>query len=328
MHWIKTHKLFSCILIIAVLLVCLNILAYLQVYSMSHFAKSGTRSVPPEQQKGFMKMRTLLLGVTIPKPMNYSTPDKYGMSYSALSIQNSSHMNLVGWWIQPTKPKGTILLYHGYSETKSILLPEANAFYHMGFNVFLLDFRGSGESDGNVTSLGYREADDVTCSYQAIKKKNPMEPIILYGRSMGSTAILRAIAVEHIQPQAVILECPYNTMLDTVNNRFASMHLPSFPAAYLMVFWGGVQFQTNPFRETPIKYAAQIQTSVLLLHGEKDPRVTLEQANQVFSQFKGTKELHVFKNVKHESYFMSYPQEWKDTVEAFNAKVTKQVGMK
>jgi uncharacterized protein len=328
MKWIKTHKLLSSIFVFAVLFIFLNIFAYLQVYSMSHYAKSGTRSLPPEQQKGLMKMRTLLLGVTIPKPLNYATPDKYGMSYSSLTIQNSSHMNLVGWWIQHAKPKGTILLYHGYSETKSILLPEGNALYNMGFNVFFLDFRGSGESDGNVTSLGYREADDVASSYQAIKEKNSVEPIILYGRSMGSAAILRAIAVDHIHPQAIILECPYNTMLDTVNNRFASMHLPSFPAAHLMVFWGGVQFQTNPFRETPVKYAAQIQTPVLLLHGEKDPRVTLEQANQIFSQFKGTKELHVFKNVKHESYFKSYPQEWKETVEAFNTKVTKQAGMK
>ena len=53
-------------------------------------------------------------------------------------------------------------------------------------------------------------------------------------------AILRAEAELGVRPSANILECPYGNMRQTAYSRFESMHVPGFPMADLLVFWGGV----------------------------------------------------------------------------------------
>jgi hypothetical protein len=58
---------------------------------------------------------------------------------------------------------------------------------------------------------------------------------------MGSAAILRAVALRGISPAALVLECPFDRLLSSVENRFAIMGLPPVPVARLLVFWGGIQ---------------------------------------------------------------------------------------
>jgi alpha-beta hydrolase superfamily lysophospholipase len=141
--------------------------------------------------------------------------------------------------------------------------------------------------------------------------------MILYGQSMGSAAILRAVAVHPIQPAALVLECPFDRMLATVENRFDAMGLPAFPSARLLVFWGGVQHRFNGFQHNPVEYAQHVKAPVLLLHGENDPRVTRAQAKAVFESFDGPKELELFPDVGHESYLAANGAKWKATVSQF-----------
>jgi alpha-beta hydrolase superfamily lysophospholipase len=60
------------------------------------------------------------------------------------------------------------------------------------------------------------------------------------------------------------------------------MGLPTFPAAQLLVFWGGVQQGFNGFRHNPAEYARSVKCPVLMMHGEHDSRVTVEQARNIF----------------------------------------------
>lgn len=43
---------------------------------------------------------------------------------------------------------------------KASMLPAAKAFHDLGYKVVLVDFRGSGGSTGEGTTVGYREAED------------------------------------------------------------------------------------------------------------------------------------------------------------------------
>jgi pimeloyl-ACP methyl ester carboxylesterase len=134
---------------------------------------------------------------------------------------------------------------------------------------------------------------------------------------MGSAAILRAVALQGVQPAAVIAECPFDRLLSTVENRFAAFGLPAFPLAHLLVFWGGVQQGFNGFAHNPADYAQAVTCPVLLLHGDADPRVTREQLLRVHDNLAGTKKLEWFAGVGHESYLAAQPEKWKDTVERF-----------
>ena len=60
-------------------------------------------------------------------------------------------------------------MFHGYGSSRSEIIPEATAFYNLQYNVFMIDFRAHGSSEGDICSMGYFEANDVRAAYNYIK---------------------------------------------------------------------------------------------------------------------------------------------------------------
>ena len=120
------------------------------------------------------------------------------------------------------------------------MLDKADAFLNAGYNVLLVDFIGAGGSEGVQTTIGYHEAVNVRTCFEYLRSAGE-DNIILFGTSMGAVAILRSISDLGVRPEAIIIECPFGTMRQTVMARFTMMNLPSFPMADLLVFWGGLE---------------------------------------------------------------------------------------
>ncbi|OGV42057.1 MAG: hypothetical protein A2X46_05760 [Lentisphaerae bacterium GWF2_57_35] len=299
----------------------MNVAAYQQAWRMMHYADRGTRTGSPEQLSPLQKLRVLFTGINLPRPASDIVPD---LPYETFLLETPDRLKLEAWRISHDNPLGTVILFHGYGSCKAWLLPEAKAFHQMGCEVLLVDFRGSGGSTGNLTTLGYQEAHDVLCAVRFAQMQHPNLPVILYGQSMGAVAILRAVAVEKIEPQAVIIESVFNTLLKTVKNRFDSMGWPSFPFAHLMAFWGSVQAGAFSFSHNPVEYAAEVRCPALFLHGEKDPRARPEQAREVFEALPfPAKEFVLFPNVFHESCYGKEPSLWEKEVGEFLLQVQK-----
>ncbi|HEV3204442.1 MAG TPA: alpha/beta fold hydrolase, partial [Gemmataceae bacterium] len=277
------------------------------------------RTGNPEQLTAWQKTKVLFTGVNIPRPVNYSTPVSLGIPFEIYQFSGKEGVSLEGWWIPSrlSSPRGIVVLFHGYAGCKADLLQEAAGVHEMGYAAFLVDFRGSGGSSGSQTSIGVWEADDVFSTCRFVQERWPNLPVALFGQSMGSAAILRAIAEFSIRPDCLILECPFDSLLSTVANRFQAMNLPSFPLSQLLVFWGGIQNGFNGFNHNPSEYAAKVQCPVLMLHGELDVRVTRAQANNIFKKLPVDKEFQTFENVGHASYIGVRPDEWKMGVKKF-----------
>ena len=314
--WIRTHRLLSLCLAGLLALGLLNVIAFNQAWAMTHFVAAGSRTGSPEALSFLQKCRVGLLGVSLPKPVNSVDPNQLGLSFETLRFGGESHSELEGWFIPHAKPKGLMLFAHGYA-CKSSLLKEASAVHALGYSVFLFDCHGSGGSVGRVTSIGVREAEDVAEAFAFAKARFGTSPMILFGQSMGSAAILRAIAVQGIEPAGVIVECPFDRLLSTAENRFRAMKLPAFPAARLLIFWGGLQLGFNGFRHNPVDYATEVCCPVLFLQGAKDPRVTLEQAQAVFNNLAGDKTFVVFPSAGHESLLAADSDLWTKSVARF-----------
>jgi pimeloyl-ACP methyl ester carboxylesterase len=297
----------------AAALLLYNVVAYNHAYAMTHFREGGARTGNPETLSLTQKIRTLVLGVNIPKPANQRTPESLGLPFTTETFQGNDG-KLEAWRIRCPQPKGTVLLLHGYANCKQSLLQEARAFHDLGYEAVLLDFRGSGGSDGNETTIGIREADDVAAVAHTLPK-----PLILYGQSMGSAAILRALAYNQLQPQAAIVECPFDRLLSTAENRFAAMGVPAFPSARLLIFWGGIQLGFDGFSHNPVDYARSVHCPVLLMYGENDPRVTPEQAEAIYANLAGEKRIQLFPDAGHQSYLSANANLWQRSVAEFLA---------
>ncbi|MCP4150947.1 MAG: alpha/beta hydrolase, partial [bacterium] len=215
---IKNKKLFKVLIFsFLILLVFINLMALIHSYKFSHFSKQdNTRTRSPEELSVFSKIAVLFTGISNPKPRCKTLPpDKF----PEVNLTNKDNLNLHCWLIPTTREhKGTALLFHGYASEKSSLLPVAKAFHRLGFDTMAMDFPGHGESDGFKTTIGFHEAADVLAAfnYARLSPKNKHKKIILYGFSIGAVAIMRAIHLYRINPDCIILECPFGSLLQAL----------------------------------------------------------------------------------------------------------------
>lgn len=296
----------------------LNLLAWRHARAMTRFSSQTTRTPSPEQLSFRDKCAVLWNGVEFPRPSYSITPDALADNAQVHRIPVSHDIMLNAWYAPSTNPAPLVILFHGYTADLSSLVHEGRQFLEMGHPVLLVDFRGSGGSSEAYTTLGMLETEDVLIAMSYAGRTLGHSNIILFGQSMGAAAILRAIADYRLKPDAVILEAVFDSLRQTIYNRFHAMGVPPFPAADLLVFYGGLMHRRNAFAHQPVRYAASATMPVLVLHGENDPRAKAAEGRRVYDALPPvTGRFHLFPDTGHESYSQKHPKEWRRGVERF-----------
>lgn len=309
--------LIACAIILLSGFIGLNILAYNHARSMTTYIDAETGTRQPEQLSTWQRLHVLLFGVTITRPESDKSPQVLADHTQVKRIPVDDNIALEAWYASSGKDSPLVILFHGYASDKTVTLHEAHAFLDMDISVLLVDFRGSGGASESYTTVGYHEADDVHAAYQFAREHFDYDPIVLFGQSKGAVAILRAIPQYELQPDAVIIEAVFDTMLNTVRNRFRAMNTPSFPNAELLVFWGGQQHGFNAFQHNPVRYARELTIPALFMHGEEDPRATLAEGQRVYAATAGPKTMVTFPQSRHESYVRTHPERWRQAIQHF-----------
>jgi uncharacterized protein len=283
-----------------------NFLGYIGAYSLTHFKTPGQ------------------FGLGLSKPIGSRMPTDLGLRYQVKRIPINQSEWLETWFIPVAQStsKGTILLFpgNGGSKAKQLLAP-AQVFYSLGYDTLLVDFRGVGGSSGNTTTIGMRESQDVVRSMSYAQASNFKRPFILDGVSMGSAAILKAVAQENVNPDAIILELPFARLLDAVRSRIREASVPTFPLAESIVFWGGLQHGFDGFAHNPVDYASQVKCPTLLLHGKRDKWTTVSEIDRIFANLQGFKQLSIFPRAGHDLLVTNDPQRWRQEMEKFLSQV-------
>jgi len=290
----------------------MNTVAWFHAYKFTHFDSSAKyKTQGPSNLTWLLKIKTIFLGISNPRPENNTVPR---VAYETIKLNSNKLIEC--WLIKSNQHRGTIVVFHGYGGDKSSMLDKAYEFSNLGFQVLLVDFMGSGGSEGNQTTIGWMEAAEVKTAYRwldSLQEKN----IILFGTSMGAVAIMKAMADDSLKPAAIILECPFGTLLETVQTRFRSMHIPVFPMSNLLVFWGGVQNGFNAYNHQPVKFASSIHCPTLLLYGEKDEKVSKKETDDIFRNLEGPKKLVIYPLAGHSDYLVRYKSKWSNDIAGF-----------
>ena len=294
--------------------ILLNIAAYHHARSMMFFSRGGVRTERPEQLSLAGKFKILATGITLPRPVTDLAPSALAPDCREIGIPCPGLGLLSAWYVDRGAQTPLVVMFHGYGAEKTCMRFEAGEFLNMGASVLLVDFRGCGASPGELTTIGYLEGEDVAAVARHVREKLPHSRMVLFGQSMGAAAILRAIATQGVHPDAVILEAVFDTMLNTIGNRFHTMGLPSFPAARLLLFWAGVQCGFNGFDHRPMEYARSLRCPSLFLHGRHDPRTTIADGRRVFVNAAGPKSFVIFENAAHLGFAGAEPAGWRASV--------------
>ncbi|MDP4221160.1 MAG: alpha/beta fold hydrolase [Bacteroidota bacterium] len=307
----KKKKLF---IVLFSLFALFNVFAFIHAYKFTHYssASSSPRTKGPDELSSSEKIATLFAGVTNPKPRLTRFPAK---EYQTISLVHSD--TIEAWSIPAANAKGIVILFHGYAGCKSDLLDPAAIFDSLGYSCVLVDFSGSGGSSGRITTLGVEEADEVRYWVDHIHRTTPSLPIYLYGVSMGAVSILRSQALSTLPVKAIILECPFESLLSSIKNRFDMMSVPSFGFAQTLAFWGGVQHGFWAFSHNSCDYAKKVSCPTLLLYGRKDRKVTMEETQDIYSALRVKKELVIFDSAGHDDDIRVEKPKWISSISSF-----------
>jgi alpha-beta hydrolase superfamily lysophospholipase len=322
LRWCLARRKRLAATLLGVPLVLVNFVAYRHGHAFTHYAAGGPATDPLSAVGRWQKARLLLTGVTIPRPENRYSPADFGLPFTTQTITRDDG-TLEAWHVPAEAPRGLVLLFHGHACSKSFLLPEAAAFCELGYDSLLVDFRGSGGSSGSVTTIGVQEADDVAAAFAYARQQWPGRRLVLFGPSMGAVAILRAVALGGVEPDAVVLECPFDRLLTTVEHRFEVMGLPAFPLARMLLFWGGVQNGFDAFAHNPVEYAARVRCPALLMHGAHDWRVRTAESMTIYAALAGPKRFELFAEAGHQSYCGKCRGRWCEVVGEFLSEQLK-----
>lgn len=299
-------------------LVAINALAYAHARAFTSFAAPGaTRTRSPGELTSGEKVGALLGGVTLPRPENRRTPADVGLSFESHALVASDGVRLEAWRVPHPRARAVAVLGHGYGGAKASMLDVGRELHALGLELVLLDFRGSGGSDGDRTSIGVHEARDVEAAATFARASSPRRPLLLHGVSMGTAAALRAVHVLGVHPDAIIVESPFDRLVTTVEHRFELMGVPPWPAGRLLLFWGGAQLGFDAEEHAPVEYARSVVCPTLVVGGEEDPYVRPDELRSVAGALGGRTDLWLVPGVRHESVRAKHPDEWRARVAAF-----------
>lgn len=176
-------------------------------------------------------------------------------------------------------PKGLVFYLHGNAGNLAGWFANADFYRRLGFDLFMIDYRGYGKSTGRIESEEQLMA-DVRAAWAAVAGEYRGRRLVVFGRSLG-TALAARLAAE-VKPDLTVLASPYCSMAD-----LARHHYPWAPTALLR------------YPLATCEAAARMTTPLVLFHGDRDAVVPVAQAERVRERAPGA-ELHVVRGAGHD----------------------------
>ncbi|MBL0268825.1 MAG: alpha/beta fold hydrolase [Chitinophagaceae bacterium] len=263
----------------------------------------------------FTKSWKLFTGPRYPRSSNLEAPV---FAIDTVRLQTKQGLAINAWYAPAdTTAKGTVILFHGIGGSKMTLIDEVNEFRYLGYNIMMVDFRGHGNSEGNRTTIGYREAEEVRLAYDFVRQKGEQH-IFIYGSSMGAVSVARAVYLYEMKLSGLILEMPFYSLQTYLKARAAQIGFPAQPFAFFTSFWIGLEKGFNGYKHKTTRYAAAIKCPVLLTWGTLDHYVNEKEIRTIYEAIPGPhKRLVVYEGASHESLLRKDPEKWRTSTESF-----------
>lgn len=248
------------------------------------------------------------------QPLNV-VPD---FPFEVVTLVTADSLRLETWYAKTDSvAKGTAVLFHGLMGHKGLVLAEARAFRQLGYHVLLVDARCHGNSEGPVTTIGFKEAADVKAAYEWVQAQGEKR-IFLCGFSLGAVEVIKAVADYGLQPAGIVAEAPFLSLQTHLKGKARLLGFPQQPFGFLTSFWIGVQNGFYGWGFQVDKYAANLRCPVLLQYGARDPLVLQSELDAIYAALPPAhKSLEIYEEAAHESLLGVEPAHWMKAVGDF-----------
>jgi len=147
-----------------------------------------------------------------------ATPRDWGLDYQDVTLQAEDGVTISGWFLPGRSGAPVLLFLHGNAGNISHRGESVAIFHRLGLQVFIIDYRGYGRSEGSPSEEGlYRDA---RAAWRYLTEGRGLAPkdIIVFGRSLGG--IVAAHLAAEAQPAGAILESSFSSAKDAARAAF------------------------------------------------------------------------------------------------------------
>ncbi|MBN2115275.1 MAG: alpha/beta fold hydrolase [Anaerolineales bacterium] len=138
---------------------------------------------------------------------------KYKIDYRPVDLTTADGVRLSAWYTPPGNG-AVILLAHGYGNKRPEWVYALLA--RKKYGVLAWDARAHGESDGDISTIGYLEVLDVKAALDYVLAQPGVEHVGAWGGSMGGATIIRA-AARLPQIEALFIDSSFTSLEDEFN---------------------------------------------------------------------------------------------------------------
>jgi len=247
-------------------------------------------------------------------------PKSYQIDFENISFQTKDGLSLKGWWIKG-KNDITIILSHSFGSNRSgwegsdaqgnshkiNWLPSIKVLVDAGYNVLAFDHRACGESEGDMTYFGKKEALDINAAINWVHTNNEkLTKFGIIGFSSGANATLRSILSLEEQNKYQLAGVAvnlywYDRMIKKTMKFFANT-----PGFFLPIIKKATHniVGFNPKEEiNPSQIISKINSPILLVNAQFDEIADVQDIKDIYKKGMGHTQLQILKN---ETRFKAY----------------------
>jgi fermentation-respiration switch protein FrsA (DUF1100 family) len=251
------------------------------------------------------------------------TPNDLGIEeWDLVNFLASDGLQITAFFIPPAaNVDGAILIYlHGLGANRTQMLDEAALWRSYGIGALLIDQRAHGESEGEFTTMGYLETNDVQGAYDYLVARPEVNPerIGIVGHSMGGSTAIQAMA-RIPELRLLVAESTFTSLDDFVAENVEGVTgLPPFPFGPLVVWFAEREVGLDLDLVNSAELIGTIAPRpVMVVHGDQDPLIYVRNAYELYEAAGEPKELFVATGGVHGSLLESHPQEFEARVLPF-----------
>ena len=208
-------------------------------------------------------------------------PENQGLKYEDIVLIHPRGLRIHGWWLPAARDvpvKGTVYYLHGNAQNISTHLANVQWLPGRGYNVFLLDYRGYGLSEGKPR-LPDTYA-DVQLGLDWLRTARRTEgPLVVFGQSLGGAMAATVLGEEQNAGAAdcVVLEAAFASYRDITNDIMKTSWL-LWPLRW-MVVPGMPQREQDPEQ----RIAGISPAPLMIMHSDEDDVVPYAHGERLYA---------------------------------------------
>jgi uncharacterized protein len=188
--------------------------------------------------------------IFFPEKLDKNFEFTFNREFEEINVKTKDNTILNGLLFKADNSKGLIFYLHGNAGSVRTWGEVAKTYTDLNYDVYMLDYRGYGKSEGKITNeeLLYQDLQTV---YDELKSKYDESKIVVLGYSIGTGLAAKIASVNN--PKLLILQAPYYSLTDLMKHTFPI--IPTFILKY--------KFETN-------KFITDCKMPVIIFHGNQD----------------------------------------------------------